>query len=457
MTTSEARADANPSRARRGSGLAPRDSGLRREGSRGNSDRAKSRRPPLRPRGSLIAALDIGTTKVSCLIARVEADEPRVVGIGHQLSRGLKNGTIVDLEAASAGLRAAVHDAEQMAGEEIRQVVANLSGGFSASRIVKAEIGIAGREVGDADLRRVLAQGYMLRETGDRQVVHSVPVGFSIDDSRGIRDPRGMFGERLGVEMHLVGASAGAVRNQTSAIGRAHLELDALVVSPYASGLGVLVEDEIALGVSIVDMGGGTTTIGVFFDGNLIFADSVPVGGCHVTNDIARGLSTPLAHAERLKTLYGSAIASLADERESLMVPQVGEDEAQATQVPKSLLVGIIAPRLEETFELVRSRLEASGFDKLAGRRIVLTGGACQLQGIRELAALVLDKQVRIGRPRQIAGLAETTAGPAFATSVGLLQFALSERAEVAQIRPMPTILPRSLLGRVGHWLRENF
>src|SRR5262249_4336489 len=152
--------------------------------------------------------------------------------------------------------------------------------------------------------------------------------------------------------------------------GRCHLEVAGLVVSPYASGLAALVDDEIDLGVTVIDMGGGTTTIGVFFDGNLVFADSVPVGGAHVTNDIARGLSTPIAHAERMKTLYGSAISSPADERETLAVPQVGEeDEAQANHVPKSLLVGIIGPRLEETFELVRNRLESSGFDKLAGRR----------------------------------------------------------------------------------------
>jgi cell division protein FtsA len=439
MTRSNGHAGKDPGRERRGNG------------------KMKPRRPPLRPRGSVFAALDIGTTKISCLIARLEADEPRIVGVGHQVSRGLKSGTIVDLEAAGAALRAAAHAAEEMAGEEIKQVVTNLSGGFSASRIVKAEIGISGREVGDADLRRVLAQGYMLREAGDRQVVHSVPVGFSIDDNRGIRDPRGMFGEKLGVDMHLVGASAGAVRNHTSALGRAHLELEALVVSPYAAGLGCLVEDEIALGVGVIDMGGGTTTIGVFFDGNLIFADSVPVGGGHVTNDIARGLSTPLADAERLKTLYGSAILSSADERENLTVPQVGEEEAQAVQVPKSLLVGIIAPRLEETFELVRSRLEASGFDKLAGRRLVLTGGACQLQGVRELASLIFDKQVRIGRPRPIVGLVEAASGPAFSTSVGLLHFALSERAEVAPMRRASATAPSGLFGRVGHWLRENF
>ncbi len=370
----------------------------------------------------------------------------------------MRNGTIVDLDAAGTSVVNAVHAAEEMAGETIQQVVANLSGGFFASRLVKAEIGITGREVTDTEVQRVLEQGHLVREPGDRHVIHSVPVGFSIDDSRGIRDPRGMSGERLGVNMHVVAANAASVRNHGSVIGRSHLEVDALVVSPYAAGLSCLVEDEIALGVTVIDMGGGTTTIGVFFDGNLIFADYVPVGGCHVTNDIARGLSTPVAHAERMKTLFGSAISSSTDEREMIAVPQVGEeDEGHVNHVPKSLLVGIIAPRIEETFELVRNRLEASGFDKMAGRRVVLTGGACQLHGAREFAALILDKQVRVGRPQQVTGLAEATGGPAFSTTVGLLHFALSERAEVPRNGRSPARAPNRLFGRLGHWLRENF
>jgi cell division protein FtsA len=406
----------------------------------------------------MVAALDIGTTKVCCFIARVEDDNPRVLGIGHQISRGLRNGAIIDLETAASSILNAVHAAEEMAGETISRVVANLSGGFSASRIIRTEIGVTGREITDADMQRALETGYLLREPGDRQVIHSVPVGFSVDDSRGIRDPRGMFGERLGVNMHVVTASAAAVRNQTSAIGRSHLEVEALVVSPYAAGLSCLVEDEIGLGVTVIDMGGGTTTIGVFFDGNLIFADYVPVGGGHVTNDIARGLSTPIAHAERLKTLFGSAIAASTDEREMIAVPQIGEeDEGHVNHVPRSLLVGIIAPRIEETFELVRNRLEASGFDKVAGRRVVLTGGACQLHGAREFAGLILDKQVRIGRPQRVAGLAEATGGPAFATTAGLLHFALSERAEASGARRSAAGPPAGVFGRLGHWLKQNF
>ena len=419
---------------------------------------AKPRKPAVRPRGSLITALDIGTTKICCFIARVEDDRPRVLGIGHQISRGVRNGGIVDLEATGTSVLNAVHAAEEMAGETIERVVANLSGGFSASRIIKAEIGVTGREIADSDMRRVLEHGYLMREPGDRQIIHSVPVGFSVDDSRGIRDPRGMLGERLAVNMHVVTASAASVRNHTAAIGRSHLEVEALVVSPYASGLSCLVEDEIGLGVTVIDMGGGTTTIGVFFDGNLIFADYVPVGGAHVTNDIARGLSTGVAHAERMKTLFGSAISTSTDEREMIAVPQIGEEEeGNVNHVPKSLLVGIIAPRIEETFELVRNRLEASGFDKVAGRRVVLTGGACQLHGAREFAGLILDKQVRVGRPQRVAGLAEATGGPAFATTAGLLHFALSERAEVAGIRRSQEGARWGVLGRLGHWLKDNF
>ncbi|HZW75254.1 MAG TPA: cell division protein FtsA, partial [Caldimonas sp.] len=327
-----------------------------------------------RPRAT-IGVVDIGSTKICCFIARRQDRDPRIAGIGHQVSRGVRNGVIVDIDAASHSVLTAIHAAEQMAGETISEVVVNLSGGFPPSRIVGVEVSVAGREIGDGDLRRVLDQGYHIKDAGEREVIHSIPVGFSIDGSRGIRDPRGMFGKKLGVNMHIVAARQAAIRNVTAAIGRCHLDIAGLVVSPYASGLASLVDDETELGVTLVDMGAGTTTIGVFFDRNLVFADSVPIGGGHVTNDIARGLSTPLVHAERMKTLYGSAIASAADERETITVPQVGEEEeSQATHVPKSLLVGIISPRLEETFELVRNRLEASGYDKVAGRRVVLTG-----------------------------------------------------------------------------------
>ena len=261
-----------------------------------------------------------------------------------------------------------------------------------------------------------------------------------------------------GADIHVVSAQAGVLRNLTTVVQRCHLDIEALVVSPYASGLAALVEDEMELGVTVIDMGGGTTTVAVFFEGQVVFTDMVPIGGAHVTSDIARGLTTPLAEAERMKTLYGSAISSPLDDREVIDVPLVGEDRhTSPNHVPKSFLVSIIQPRLEETFEHVRSRLEISGFDKLAGRRVVLTGGASQLPGVRDMAQLVLDKQVRMGRPIRVHGLADSTGGPAFATCAGLLTYAVNEQIDAALLKRGDTEAPEGLMGRIGSWLRENF
>jgi cell division protein FtsA len=411
-----------------------------------------------KPKSGLIAALDIGTTKVCCFVAQVNGDgNIRVVGIGHQKSRGLRAGAIIDMDVAEESIRGAVHAAEQMAGETIREVFVNLSCGSPISQTVAVEVSIAGHEVGDTDLRRALGQGYLHNESNDREIIHSIPVNYVIDGSPRIRDPRGMYGDRLGVNMHVVSASAGPVRNLKTCVARCHLELQALAVSPYAAGLSALVEDETDLGVSCIDMGGGTTSIAVFQDGEVVYTECIAIGGQHVTSDIARGLSTPLVHAERMKTLYGSTLATSADEHDVIDVPQVGEDEhAIPNHVPKSILVGIIQPRLEETFELVRSRLEANGFDKTAGRRVVLTGGASQLQGVRELAALVLDKQVRMGRPLRIGGLADATAGPAFATCAGLLQYAVTRFSAPSLQSRRGHDAPNGVLERLGTWLREN-
>lgn len=408
-------------------------------------------------RGETIAALDIGTTKICCFVARIEdRGSIHIRGIGHQISRGVRAGSIVDMDAAEAAIAHAVHAAEQMAGETIRDVVVNISGGQPASHTMDVEVAIADGEVDDGDVRRALGQSRQVQTTPDMEILHAIPVGYAIDGTRGIRDPRGMFGDRLGVQLHIVTANAGPVRNLATCVARCHLGVDSLVVSSYASGLACLVEDEMDLGCTLIDMGGGTTTIAVFVDGHVVWTDCVPVGGAHVTNDIARGLTTPVVHAERMKTLYGNAMASVADEREIIDVPQVGEEEpSQANHVPKSLLVGIIQPRLEEIFELVRGRLEASGFAKSAGRRVVLTGGASQLPGTRELAQLILDKQVRMGRPMRIEGLAEATGGPAFSTAAGLLSYAVQHQGDIPAL-VAEADAPVGLFGRVGLWLREN-
>jgi len=411
-------------------------------------------------RTGTLAALDIGTTKIGCFIART-GDDGRIsiAGIGHHAAKGMRAGSVVDMDAVAASVAAAVNAAEQMAGEQVDALIVNVSCGYPSSRTIGIEFSIDGHEIGEVDMRRALDQGRRYQVDEDRALIHSIPVGYVIDGHPGIRDPRGMFADRLGVEIHLVTTAAGALRNLVACVDRCHLDTAAHVVSSYASGLACLVEDEMEMGVTVIDMGGGTTSLAVFFEGEVVFTDLVPVGGQHVTSDIAHGLSTPMIHAERMKTLYGSAIASAADEHEVIDVPRIGEgDQGEPNHVPRSLLTGIIQPRLEEIFELVRSRLEMSGFGKVAGRRVVLTGGASQLSGVRDLAALVLDKQVRLGRPVSVDGLADMARGPAFATCAGLLVYGVEKSFA-------PTAWPgfnaddqaAGLFGRFGQWFRVHF
>ncbi len=440
-------------------------------------------------RNGLITALDVGTTKICCFVARSDGRGDsrsdncgnsggnsggnsrrnlggnlggqgglRVVGIGHHAANGLRGGAIVDMDAATDSIASAVHAAEQMAGETIHDVILNISGGQPLPHNFSVETAIAGHEISDGDLRRAFQHGMESHQPKDREVIHSAPISYSIDGSRGIRDPRGMFGERLGVNMHMVSVASGPLWNLSNCVSRCHLEIEDMVLSAYASGLSALVEDEMDLGVTCIDMGGGATSLSVFFDGNMVFTGSVPLGGAHVTSDIARGLSTTMANAERMKTLYGNAIPSDMDDRDHIDAPPIGEEvHAQPNHVPKSLLIGIIRPRLEETLEMARDLLESSGFDKVAGQRVVLTGGASQMQGIRDLAAMILDKNVRIGKPMHIHGLAEATSGPAFSTCAGLLAYAQRNTAA----RPVKARgwmeEPSSFFSRLGLWLRECF
>lgn len=456
-----------------------------------------SRRHRTKPAGDLIAALDIGTTKVCCFIARVdEASGIRVAGIGHQVSAGLRAGAIVDMPAAQEAIAAAVNAAERMAGEQITSVVVNLPGGFPASEHVGVAIELGGRAITEADLFAAFARaqsthagrvndgrpmtgvntapgpqagsagsagahhgtaGQDGRGGSERELIHAVPMDYRVDGAGGVTDPCGMYGERLGVDMHMVTATVGAVRNLVTCIERCHLEVACVVLAPYAAGLASLAADELTLGATVIDIGGGTTSIGVFTGDTCIYTDLVPCGGQHVTQDIARGLTTPQGEAERIKTLYGCAEAASVDERETIAVPQVGEDVVGGeASVRRSLLVGIIQPRLEEILEMVRQRLAASGLDQIAGQRVVLTGGAAQMPGLRELAARMLDKQVRVGKPVGIGGLAHLTGGPAFATTAGLLRYAVTRQWEIAAIEAAVAPYPRGMVARLKSWLKET-
>jgi len=411
------------------------------------------------PRTSTVAALDVGTTKVACFIAHMgEGDDFHITGFGHHRSRGMRSGQVINLDEAEASVRAALEAAEQMSNSRIDSVFLNMSCGAPQSTRVDVELAVSGHQIRDNDVRRVLDHGSSQFDADEREMIHCIPTGYSIDGGNGILDPRGMYGDKLGVNIHLVTAAVGPSRNLVTVVDRCDLDIEDRVVSPYASGLACLVDDEKDLGVTIIDMGGGTTSLSVFMDSQVVHVDTLPIGGNHVTSDIAKGLSTPVAKAERLKTVYGSVMQSPGDARELLKVPLVGEeDEESANEVPKSMLVQIIQARMEETFEMVRNHLEVSGFAKQAGRRVVLTGGASQLEGVRDLAELILDKQVRLGRPRMIRGLPDSMSGPAFSTAVGLLRYGLREHVAKPDYAAMMAAKNKRSFGRIGQWLRENF
>ena len=429
-------------------------------------------RPLPTRRASIVSILDVGSSKICCLIARLKPRElgdvlpgrthaVEVIGIGHQRSRGIKSGVVVDLDQAEQAIRLAVDAAERMAGVTVESIIVNVSCGRIASEAFSASVGLAGHEIVEADIRRVLSAGREHSVTPERSVLHSLPIGYSIDGNGGIRDPRGMLGERLGVDMHVVTGEQAPLRNLELCIARCHLQVEAMVATPYASGLAALVEDETELGVACVDLGGGTTTISVFIDGQFVHADALAIGGQHVTTDIARGLSTRIEDAERLKTMHGSALPSVSDERDILSVLPIGEDERDIpNQLPRSALTRIIRARTEEVLELVRDRLNASGFQTMVGRRIVLTGGASQLTGLTQEARRILARRVRLGRPLGVTGLPEAAKGPAFSAAVGLLIY-----PQVAQIEQISAIRGHRLamtgtggyFARFGHWIRESF
>jgi cell division protein FtsA len=416
------------------------------------------------PKGSVIAALDIGSSKIACFIARVrdESGNVDVIGIGHQASHGIRAGTVVDLDAAELSIRQAVHAAENMAadvtkGYPLREVVVNVPGVHTGSHLMRVDVQVLGEAITDNDIRRALAKAQDQVSGHEMELIHTIPTAYRIDGHEGIREPRGLFGQNLEVDVHLVTGNIGSLRNMASCIESSHLDITALCSSPYASGLACLVDDEMDMGCTVVDMGGGTTSIAVFYGRELIFTDAIPVGGGHVTNDIAKGLTTSLHAAERMKTLYGSAIATATDDKDLIDVPPLGEDDhTQPHHVPRSLLVSIIAPRLEETLELVRSRLSDSGLGPIAGRRVVLTGGASQIPGLRDLAHKYLEKQVRLGRPLRMPGLAEAVSGPAFSTTAGLLHY-VTERSDEMPAEIMAGVDTGTLLQRVKFWLKDNW
>ncbi|MCM2503707.1 cell division protein FtsA [Aureimonas altamirensis] len=422
-------------------------------------------------RTHLFSILDVGSSKVTCLIARLRprpesevlpnrTHVAEVIGIGHQRSRGIKSGVVVDISAAEQSIRACVDTAERQAGLTIESLIVSVTAGRLKSLRGKAELTVAGAEVSPADLRRVLNQAARTQMSQGRVALHSVPFDLSLDGEGGLDDPIGMMGEVLGAELHVLTAEETPLRNLEAAINRAHLVVEAFVAAPYASGLATLVEDEARMGSACIDMGAGTTTISIFQNGHFAYADAIAMGGQHITMDLARGLSIRPEQAERLKVMHGNALTQLMDDGEPVTVEPLAEDDGEGeVHVSRSLIARIIRPRVEETLELIRDRMASSGLGHVIGKRVVLTGGASQLAGMAGAAHDILQRNVRLGRPVGVAGLSTTNKSPIFATSVGLLIYPqIAWQEYVAESSPLDFAFDETTrVGRIGSWLRRSF
>jgi cell division protein FtsA len=392
-------------------------------------------------------------------VLRYRSHAVDVLGFGHTLARGMKAGVVVDLAEAEAAIRQCADLAERAAKMQLDSVIVSISAGRPASELISASIDVTGPSIGERDIARVLTAGSRHSLRAGRAVLHSLPLGYVVDDAVGVRDPRGMLARRFGIDMHVVTADISVARNLMLTVERCHLDVEAMVTSPYVAGLSVLADDEADLGAAVIDMGAGATTIAVFAGGQFVHADGFALGGRHVTMDLARGLHARVPDAERIKTLYGSVLTGGSDERDMIAVPPVDNDEMEAPQfVSRESLVRFIKPRVEEIFEMARDRLAASPLAAEPRGHVVLTGGASQLTGVSGLAAQVLGRPVRIGRPLGIAGLPEAAKGPAFAAAAGMLVY--PQVAHLEHFEPRRTrhsLTGGGYIARVGRWLRESF
>ncbi|MEX0590858.1 MAG: cell division protein FtsA [Xanthobacteraceae bacterium] len=438
-----------------------------------SSSLARGLAPRMRPlhprRAGVVAALDIGTSKIACLIARLKplgegahlrgrTHSVELIGFGHTRARGIKAGTVIDMARAEEAIRLAVDAAERSAKCEIASVVLAISGGRLGSDSFAASVRLPGPSVEEGDIHRALDAASLHSVRDGRGVLHSLPVGYALDGIAGIRDPRGMLGEVLSVDLHVITADLPALKNLVLCVERCHLTVEALIAAPYASGLAVLASEEAEIGATLLDFGNGTTTAAVFAAGDCVHVDGIALGGSHVTMDLARGLSTSAVEAERLKTLHGSVLAGTSDDIDMVTVPAMhGGDHEAANAVSRSGIVRMIRPRIDEILEMIRDRLQAANMLAAASRRIVLTGGGAQLTGLAELVSRVFGTTTRIGRPLGMTNFSETARGPAFAVATGLLVYPQFAGREHFEPRRRHARGEANYITRVGRWLRQSF
>jgi cell division protein FtsA len=386
----------------------------------------------VRGRKDSVAVLDIGSSKIACFIAEPdEKGELRIIGIGHHHAKGIKCGVITDTKEAEKSVSTAVELAEKMAGVTVDNIMININFPDMQSHLVHVDLNIAGNAVTEQDIMDIMVEGCNSVERDGREVIHSFITQYQLDGAKGIRDPRCMYGMMLQADVHLISVDKGKLYNLSNMISRCHLDISEIVASPYVSGLGCLEDDERDLGVAVIDMGALETTIAIFNGGGMAYQTIIPIGGQHVTKDLAQCLPTSLQHAERIKTLYGGVLATASDAQHMVHVPPIGEEDAgEDASLPRAQIIQIIRPRMEEIFEIAKERISLSGMESIIGGHVVLTGGASQLVGVRELASNILARQVRLAKPKAFSGLAESVSTGGFSASVGMLIYAKTRSFE---------------------------
>lgn len=404
---------------------------------------------------TIFVGLDVGTTKVTTLVGQLDSERNlRVIGAGVAPATGMRKGGVVSLEAVAQAVQTSKDKAERTSGYEITSALVSLSGNGIASQNSKGMAGVSGRVIGPDDVSRALDAARSIAVPYNRQIIHVIPRGFVVDGQDGIRSALGMHGYRLEVEAHIVTANSTGLRNMEKCLEAAGLDVDGWVVSSLASAEVVLTETEREMGVVLCDIGGGTTDLAIYIEGAVWHSAVIPVGGDHLTSDIAQGLHLPLETAEMVKRRHGHARGAMLDPNAAFAARPFGQD--QTVQVRMVDLAAIVEPRIEELFSLVRQEIKRSGYDGLLPAGVVLTGGSSPLPGTREVAAEVLHLPVRSAQPEGMRGLVDQLRSPAYATAFGLLEWAkLQEEQSVLEGRSRLLGLPKFDLRRAADYFRR--
>jgi len=406
----------------------------------------------------IIVGLDIGTTKICAVVAeKGQFNDIKVIGVGTAPSEGLRRGVVINLDKTVQSIEKAVEEAELIAGCEIHSVYAGIAGDHIRSLNSRGIVAIAGSNgISQADIRRSIDAAKAISLPMDREIIHILPQDYIVDDQRGIRDPVGMSGVRLEVEAHIVTGAVASAQNIYKSVERAGLKVNDLVLEPLASSYAVLGEDERELGVGLIDIGGGTTDVAIFYDGSIRHTGVIGLGGKYVTNDIAHGLRTPLEQAEEIKLKHGCCYIDCIGEDEEILVPGVGGRDPR--KVSRTILTRIIQPRMEEMLRLAMNELKRSDYIELLTSGIVLTGGACIIPGAVELAESIFDMPARIGIPEGFTGLVDSAKNPMYATGVGLVLYGEENRATSKYFRGGDdSKLYDKIHTRMKHWFSEFF